>query len=268
MFAKLAVAVMAAVIGSGCIRSTTLITVKPDGAGTIEQTVLMNAAALKGMLGGLGDAQQSSGGISEEELRKTAARLGEGVTYVSSEPIKADDGFEGAKAVYAFTDISKVRVDQDPNLAGSTPGGVSTTTKKSDNPVTFAMTRTGGVSNLTVTFNDKPVRDKATEAPPTGGPQMDNPQMTEMMKTMFKGFKVNIDLQVVGAILKTNADHVSGSKVTLLEMDLEALLADEAKLREVQKALGPNASIAELKPYLKDIKGLKVNDPVVTIAFK
>ena len=55
MSAKLAVAVMAAVIGSGCIRSATLITVKPDGTGTVEQTVLMNAAALKGMLGGLGE---------------------------------------------------------------------------------------------------------------------------------------------------------------------------------------------------------------------
>ena len=104
--------------------------------------------------------------------------------------------------------------------------------------------------------------------PPAGGPNMDNPQMTEMMKTMFKGFKVNIDLQVAGTILKTNADHVAGSRVTLLEMDLGALLADEAKLREVQKVLGPNASVAELKPYLKDIKGLKINDPVVTIAFR
>ena len=36
----------------------------------------------------------------------------------------------------------------------------------------------------------------------------------------------------------------------------------------MQKELGPDASVAELKPYLKDIKGLKVNDPVVTIAFR
>ena len=268
MYAKLAVAVVAAVIGSGCIRSATLITVKPDGSGTIEQSVLMNAAALKGMLGGLGGAQQSSsGGINEDELRKAAAKLGEGVTYVSSEPLKADDGFEGSKALYAFTDISKVRVSQDPNLTGASTGGVATA-PKDDSPVTFAMTRTGGVSNLTVTFNDKPARDKAASQTPPGGPSMDNPQMMEMMKTMFQGFKVGIDLQVVGSIIKTNADHVAGSKVTLLEMDLGALLADEAKLKEVQKVLGPNASVAELKPYLKDIKGLKVNDPVVTIAFK
>jgi hypothetical protein len=267
MYRKLAVAVMAAVIGSGCIRSGTLITVKPDGSGTIEQTVLMNAAALKGMLGGLGAPPQQGGGINVEELKKTAARLGEGVTYVSSEPLKDPDGFEGAKALYAFTDINKIQVDQDPNLSGST-SGVSTA-RKEDNPVTFAMTRTGDVSNLTVTFHDKPKAAKP-DAPATapGGPSTDNPQMTEMMKTMFKGFKVNIDLQVVGSIVKTNADYVAGNKVTLLEMDLGALLADEAKLKEVQKVLGPDASIAELKPYLKDIKGLKINDPVVTIAFK
>ena len=98
MYAKLAVAVVAALIGSGCIRSATLITVKPDGSGTIDQMVLMNAAALKGMLGGLGGAQQPApGAINEDEFRKTAARLGEGVTYVSSEPIKEADGFEGGQ---------------------------------------------------------------------------------------------------------------------------------------------------------------------------
>ena len=75
-------------------------------------------------------------------------------------------------------------------------------------------------------------------------------------------------IEVAGKILKTNADHVAGSRVTLLEMDMEALLQDEAKLKQVQKALGPNASVSELKPYLKDVKGLKVNDPVVTIAFR
>jgi hypothetical protein len=89
-----------------------------------------------------------------------------------------------------------------------------------------------------------------------------------MMRSMFKGFRVGIDVVVAGKILKTNADHVAGSRVTLLEMDMEKLLANEAKLKEVQKALGPGASVSELKPYLKDVQGLKMNDPVVTISFR
>lgn len=273
MYAKLAAAVVAAVIGSGCIRSATLINVKPDGSGTIEQTVLMNTGAFKGMLGGMSpqggpDAAPGGGIVSDDEFRKGASRLGEGVSFVSATPMKSPDGFEGAKAIYAFTDITKVRIDQNPNLIGSSTGGV-TTTSKTESPVTFAMDRSGGLNTLTVTFNDKPAGlGDPPPAAPQGGPNMDNPQMAEMMKTMFKGFTVDIDLQVDGTIVKTNADHVAGNKITLLAMDLEALFADEAKLREVQKALGPNPSVAELKPYLKDIKGLKVNDPVVTVAFK
>jgi hypothetical protein len=268
MHAKVAVAVLTAVFSAGCIRSATLITVKSDGSGTVEQTMLMNAAALKGMLGGFGAPEQNtSAGPTDADFKRTATRMGEGVTYVSSEPVKMPDGFEGAKAIYAFTDITKLRIDQDPQMSGSSTGGFSTTSKGSD-PVTFGFVKTATGSTLTVTVNEKPKADTDKPSSPAGGPSMDNPQMTEMMKTMFKGFKVSIDVEVAGKILETNADHVSGSRVTLLEMDLEALLSDEEKLKEVQKVLGPGASIAELKPYMKDVKGLKINDPVVTIAFR
>jgi len=266
MLARFAAVVVAAVFATGCIRSATLITLKPDGSGTIEQTVRMNAAGLKSMLGGFGGQPgQGAPGPTEADLKNNAAKFGEGVTYVSSEPLKADDGFEGSKTKFAFTDITKLRVNQNPQLSAGSGSGLSVNAK-SDDPVTFALAKEAGLSTLTVTFHDKPKATAPTTPP--GGPDMDNPQMREMMKSMFKGFKVGIDLEVVGKIVKTNADYVQGSRVTLLEMELDGLLANEAKLKEVQKALGPNASVAELKPYLKDIKGLKVNDPVVTISFR
>lgn len=267
MLAKVATVALVATLCTGCIRSATVINVKADGSGTVEQTMLVNLGLMKGMLGGLGGQSTSApGALNDADLKRTAARMGEGVTYVSAEPVKSPDGFEGSKAIYAFTDVTKLRVDQDPNLSGSTTGGISTPPKDS-NPVTFAFDKAGGVNTLTVSLKDEPKADAKTPAP-TGGPDMDNPQMMEMMKSMFKGFKVSIDVVVAGAIVKTNADHVAGSRVTLLEMDMETLLKDEAKLKELQKVLGPGASVSELKPYLKDVKGLKINDPVVTIAFK
>lgn len=270
MFAKFAALALTAVLCSGCIRSATLVKVKADGSGTIEQTMLVNLGLMKGMFAGLGgQTAQTPGTVNEADLKRAAERMGEGVTLLSATPVKEADGFEGSKAIYAFTDISKVRVDQDPNLSGSTTGGFSTPPKNS-NPVSFAMAKgANGEATLTVTVNDPP--KAATDKPgggAAGGPDMANPQMLDMMKSMFQGFKIGIDVEVAGKILKTNADHVAGSRVTLLEMDLGALLQDEAKLRELQKVLGPTASIAELKPYLKDVKGLKVNDPVVTIAFR
>ena len=267
MSAKLAAVALAAALCTGCLRSTTVISVKADGSGTVEQTMLVNMGFVKGMFNGLGGGQatQTPGTVNEADLQRSAQRMGEGVTFVSATPMKTDDGFEGSKATFAFTDVTKLRVDQDPNLSGSTTGGFSTP-PKNENPVTFGFTKgTDGVSTLTVTLNEK----KGAGAPtPQGGPDMDNPQMLDMMRSMFKGFRVGIDVVVAGKIVKTNADHVAGSRVTLLEMDMEKLLADEAKLKEVQKALGPGASVSELRPYLKDVQGLKVNDPVVTISFR
>lgn len=269
MSPKVAAIVLSAALCTGCLRSNTTINVKADGSGTVEQTMLVNLSFMKGMLGGLGGQQTSStpGAPSDADLKRTAARMGEGVTFVSSTPVKAPDGFEGSTSIFAFTDVTKLRVDQDPNLSGSATGGLSTP-PKNGNPVTFGFAKgTDGASTLTVTLKDDVTKDAAASKP-SGGPDMDNPQMFEMMRTMFKGFKIGIEVEVAGKILKTNADHVSGSRVTLLEMDMEMLLKDEAKLKELQAKLGPDASVSELKPFLKDVKGLKINDPVVTIAFR
>ena len=51
-------------------------------------------------------------------------------------------------------------------------------------------------------------------------------------------------------------------------MDLGALFEDEAALKAMEGKVGPGASIAEMRPYLKGLKGLKFNDPVVTIEFR
>lgn len=254
---------------TGCINSATLIRLKADGSGTIEQTTLMNTQAFKGMLGGLEAQGAKPAGpvFNEADLQKQAARMG-GVKYVSSEPIKGANGFEGMKAIYSFDDINQVRVDQDPNLSGSTGGGSFTTEPSSKNPVIFAFAKTGANPVLTVTFPDQAKSTSTAPDPSQGGPDMSNPQMMAMMKSMFDGFRVAIDLEVAGAIVKTNADYVNGNKVTLLEMDLGQLMQDEAKLKELQSKVKPGASISEVKPYLKDIKGIKINEPVVTVEFK
>ena len=49
---RLLVVLLAAVGLTACLDSTTLVKLKPDGSGTVEQTTLMNTAALKGLMGG------------------------------------------------------------------------------------------------------------------------------------------------------------------------------------------------------------------------
>jgi hypothetical protein len=231
--------------------------------------MLMNTQALRPMMQGLEQqgAKPAGPAVNEADLKRAAERMG-GVTYVSGEPVKGPNGFEGTKAIFSFTDINKVRIDQDPNIAGSTGGGFAAAAKSEDDAVQFKHTRAGGVSTLIVTFPDKPGGAAKSDSPEASGPDMANPQMMAMMKSMFDGFKVVIDLEVLGSIVKTDADYVTGSKVTLLEMDLGQLMQDEAKLKEVQSKVKPGASITEVKPYLKDVKGIKINNPVVTVVYK
>jgi len=256
----------ASVCLTGCINSGTLIKVKADGSGTVEQTILMNTATLKGLMAGLdpkGEMKQSTP-FSEAQLKQTAERLGKGVRFVSSTPM-SQGGFEGVKAIYAFDNINQIQVDQDPNISGSSNNAMSNA--KNAKPVTFNHARQGGNSVLTVTFNEQAMGNPAPSAD-TPAPDTVDPAMMQMMKSMFEGFKVAIDIEVEGTIIKTNADYVNGSRITLLEIEMAGLLEDEAKFRALQSKIKPGASIADVKPFLKDVKGVKINNPVVTVEYR
>jgi hypothetical protein len=186
---------------------------------------------------------------------------------VSAEPAKSGS-FEGVKAVFAFDDINQVQVSQDPSMSGSSDAQFGAAPQPAENPVQFTLKRNAGTSVLTVQFQDKPVPADRPANMPAGGPDMTDPTVLNMVKTMFDGFKVGIDLEVVGAIVKTNAEYVSGSRLTLLEMDLAQLFQDQEKLKALQGKVGPGASLSEVKPYLKDVKGIKIDGPLVTVEFK
>jgi hypothetical protein len=61
---------------------------------------------------------------------------------------------------------------------------------------------------------------------------------------------------------------VVGKRITLAEINLEQLLRETKKMEAIDKVLGPDASIARMRPYVKDMKGLKINRPVVTVEFR
>ena len=153
-------------------------------------------------------------------------------------------------------------------MSGSTDGMMAAPPQPPENPVKFTLQKNaGGTSTLTVQFQDKPGAGVNTEKP-QGGPDMSDPTVMNMVKTMFDGFKINIGVEVVGSIVKTNAEYVTGPHLTLLEMDMPALLADEAKLKALQGKIGPGASFSDVKPYLKDIKGIKIDGPSIRVEFK
>ncbi len=256
---------------SGCIQSSTLIKLKPDGSGTIEQTMTMTAEAASqfAALSAMGDQKSKAAAgasnelFSEADARNAIAKMGSGVTYVSSEKIDTPER-KGRKAIYAFPDIRKILIEEmaSPPTAGDLTGGASKSA-----PMKFSFAQLpGGHSLLTIAMPDTASPMPAAPAPETASAAaalQNNAQAMEMMKMFLKGLQIEAAIQVDN-LVKTNSPYVSGGTVTLISVDFDKVLADSALLERMQRA----RTLADTKGFLKDAKGFKVmTDPTLTIEF-
>jgi len=293
-----ALSILMAVLLSGCIQDTIVIHVKPDGSGTIEETCLLSntmidlmesiAGSVTGS--GKGEGVQDSKDTTKESSRKETKRtrehviakmakeaeeraetFGSTVKFISAKPVKTDTA-GGYNAVYAFQDISQVRVNQNP---GARINGK--TAEKSDSPkeeyLLFKFTK-GPPSKLVVTLpQEKEIGgDRASTqnvAKDTAGKsnKETTDQAPEMMKNILQDMKVKIALQFEGTILKTNAAYIDGSTITLIEMDVDKIISN-ATLFKQMLSINPQ-SVGDTKALLKDVEGLKfeTSNPV-TVEFE
>jgi hypothetical protein len=248
-----------AVATSACFQFSSLLIIKPDGSGTIEQRMLFTKAAVAQLrqLASLGGDSQDFDPFTEQQARDAAAALGPGVTYVSSTPIDTADGM-GREIRYAFADINTLRLDQAP----SGPAGISVQSG-SDERVSFKLTRQpSGNALLTISVPQMPVGTggAGSQLPGTG-----TTEQLALLKPMLAGARVQIDVEPAGALVRTSSPFVTGKRVTLLDINIDALFSDETLLRRLQAAATPE----ETKAILKGVPGLKLNlDPELTIEFQ
>ena len=89
----------------------------------------------------------------------------------------------------------------------------------------------------------------------------------EMMKVAFKGMRMAMHVEVMGDIIETNAMHVEGARVTLLDIDFGELVANEDALRAM--AGNKPESMSDVKELMKLVPGLKMEiEPEVAILFQ
>jgi hypothetical protein len=239
----------------------------PDGSGTIEQTTTMTAQALSQLqslgasMGGDKDKAKNSDPFSVDEAQKAAAKMGQGVTFVSADKIDTPD-HKGVKAVYAFKDIRTLALNEMNTPAG---GDMKSTPQQ---PMSLTFTQLPNGHSLLTIKNDTNIAKNmsipgagGTAQSPLGG--ADSAEMAEMMKSMLAGMKVDFAIQV-GHLVKTNVPYVNGGTVTVLSMDLDQMLANPAAFEKMQQA----KTTAETKAALQNLKGMKVSaDPELTIEF-
>ena len=163
-FRLLLVAALCAVLW-GCIENDTVIHVKPDGNGTIEETVMMSDSMMQSMqafsqgLGGAvagGKDKTKSGDYDpvREMIKQASAQAGQfgpDVKFVSADPVKKD-GMSGYKAIYEFKDINKLMVNQNPG--GKMDKSGNGKSEKKGEMIRFNFVK-GPQSTLTITLPDE-----------------------------------------------------------------------------------------------------------------
>ena len=253
----------------GCFQSSTLLKVDADGSGTIEQRTIMTAAALAQLRqfgGAFGNADDKKiDPFSEEDARRVATEMGEGVTFVSSTPIASALG-EGHTTVYAFQDITKIRVKD--ASSSQLPRGAHipdtdvVSQKNRDFEAGLTHTRDGNAL-LTLHMPGQRVESLLQARGPDSGKPI-KPSDLAMFRQMFSGLRMAIQVEPAGRVVRTNSRYVDGQTVTLFDIDLDEFLRDEVALNRFQAA----NSLDEVSAVLKDVRGLKVTpDTEITIEF-
>lgn len=255
---------------TGCLQMEQIVKLKSDGSGTVEETVVISKAGLAMMEQmvnaiGTGAGSKKKEGASavpdlfdEAKLKAAAAKMGEGVTLVSAKPVDNDQG-KGFTAIYAFTDVNKLKLDQNPGEALPASGGPKPAGNKKE-PVTFHFDK-GSPAQVTLKMPTPEFKPKKEQ--PEGMEEM----AMQMMQQMFKDMHISLAVEVDGTITETNAEYRDGSRVTLMDMDFNKVMADPEKFKALAKA-NPQ-SLQEAKTLIKGLDGVKIETaPEVTIKFQ
>lgn len=265
---KLGCLLAAAIVAGGCFQMTTIVKINGDGSGTIDHSMLVTKAALAQLrnfaaLAGAGRGQANVDFVSEDQARSMANTLGPGVSYVSSEPIDTPLG-QGRRSTYSFTDISQVRISQQPEAPAGMPVGRQ---GLGDGEITCSMTHELNGNAVVHIHLPEMKTPELPMAPMRGSTPDANPAMAQqfaMVRALLAGARLTIAMEPAGRLVRTNGPYIDGARVTLLDVDLDQLLGNEAVLARLQDAKTPEA----LKEALKDVPGLKVPfEREVTIEF-
>lgn len=252
---------LTAFVLSGCFNVSTVVNVKKNGSGTVKQTVLFRKdfiEQMKSFSQSFGDksADNDADIYDVEKLKKEVTKYGENVRYVSSKEIE-EGNMQGYEVVYAFDDINKLSLNENPN-ADIMPS--EKTAEKSDGDEIKFHFKKGGTSELTIQFPDlnegaEETENAEEEAEENEETEIDN-AAAAMLKQMYAGMKVSMKINFDGKITNTDASNVDGSTITLFEMDFDKILQDPSQFKLLEKFNPDNPK--EMKKLLKDAKGIKI----------
>lgn len=211
---------------AGCFTSDVVVTVRPDGSGTVEQTTIMRPAAMTAfsklvspeLAGNVPDPSALS-----RELRRFAAdaNLGRNLRVRSVTPVNTGET-TGLAVTYDFDDVTALDLDLMPH----TPGGRGFYGIAAQGPGSTRLTMTlepipDGLERLSIQF-PRFAMDPSAE-PPASWASGSAAEMAAFRNVM-KGSRITIAVKSEAPIVRTNSPLRQDNRVTLFDAHLETAL--------------------------------------------
>jgi len=261
------------VLLAGCLQVDTTINLKKDGSGTINEKVLMSKTFVN-MMKEFAMAFQDSATAAEEEFSlfkdediiSDATEYGDDVKYLSHSFINNDE-WEGYEAIYSFDDISKIRIQPDPD--SKVAMSEDETGSEDEGEYYFFKFKKGDVSELIIDrpeieFNKDSQEGESSSEEVT---EQNEDELGEEALKMMDGMKINIAVKIDGEISSSNATYVDGSTITLFQMSLGEMMKDKEAFKEFQNKEPKN--IEEMKQFIEKFPGMKIEiQKPVSVKFK
>jgi len=261
------------VLLAGCLQVDTTINLKKDGSGTINEKVLMSKTFVN-MMKEFAMAFQDSATAAEEEFSlfkdediiSDATEYGDDVKYLSHSFISNDE-WEGYEAIYSFDDISKIRIQPDPD--SKVAMSEDETGSEDEGEYYFFKFKKGDVSELIIDrpeieFNKDSQEEESSSEEVT---EQNDDELGEEALKMMDGMKINIAVKIDGEISSSNATYVDGSTITLFQMSLGEMMKDKEAFKEFQNKEPKN--IEEMKQFIEKFPGMKIEiQKPVSVKFK
>jgi hypothetical protein len=254
---------------AGCLTSDVLVTVRPDGSGTIEHTATLRPAAMADLdkllapeIAGTPVAIPALPTTEREKLR-WAAQWGEGVRLRSARSLNTGDT-RGWKAMYDFDNARLLGVDLLPQIGGmaglygiaAVDNTASTRLRMTLEPVA------DGLERLTVRF---PRFAMDPSAEPLSASVSGSPAEMAALRGAVKGSRTTVAIQTEAPLLRTNSPHHDQNRVTLFDLDVEAALFS----KQIGMLVSGPASFDELLWAIEVLPGVTLaHDHDVTLEFQ
>jgi hypothetical protein len=81
-------------------------------------------------------------------------------------------------------------------------------------------------------------------------------EQTEIMKNFFQGMRIALAVEVEGSVVATNATHLDGSRITLVDMDFDQLINNPEQFQKLARTNTKN--MRDMEHLMRGLPGVKV----------